>query len=288
MIMNSEKKVNKVLAIKEGILSAFAFGPKDINLEMIREAHKKTYVYIDVNGENIFLIPVDHKKQVYYDLNHQCFVPAEDLETEYIRELKLNVPSDELKEYISIFFSNYDFIMELETKYVEHLQKVKELLKHVVVFQVQSNVMFEDANERIMNAFEDDKAKREYLQEYLEKTNQILQYRKKLVGPTEKHEIGTLVYGYQIEPGSDFVYLLDEHSVRFPVVSMKDIQNDELPEYYAVKESIKPLNKKGLSSPVDVNYFYHQLMAFYTSKIDIYQSSYENQEAVKKLSMKKF
>lgn len=286
--MNTEKKVNKVSAIKEGILSAFAFGTKDINLEMIRESKKTPYVYLDANGDNIFLIPVDHKKQVYYDLNHQCFIPAEDLETEYVRKLKLNVASDELTEYISLFFSHYDFIMQLETKYVEHLQKVKELLKHVVVFQVQSNVMFEDANERIMNSLEDDRLQQEYIEEYLEKTNQILQYRKKLVGVSEKQEIGTLVYGYQVEPGSYFVYLLDEHSVRFPVVPAREVKNEELPEYYAVKESIKPLNKQGLASPLDVNYFYHQLMSFYTSKIDVYQSSYENKEAIKKLSMKKF
>ena len=50
---------------------------------------------------------------------------------------------------------------------------------------------------------------------------------------------------------------------------------------------MKPLNKNGLKSPVDVNYFYQQLIAFYTSKIDVYQSSHENRETVKKLSMKK-
>ena len=285
--MNDEKRKNRGSALKEGIISAFSFGSRDINLEMVRESRKKPYVYTKHNGETIFLLAVDHRQQVYYDVNHQWFIPAEDLETERIKKLNLNVPSEELNQYVNLFFTQYDFINELEKKYVEYLQKVKELLKHVVVFQVQANVMLEDANGRINTIIDEEETQQEYLEEYLNTTKKILDYRKKLVGTTEKQEIGTLVYGYQTEPNSEFVYLLDEHSVRFPVESIQNIRNYNLPEYYAIQESMKTLNKKGLKSPVDVNYFYQQLIAFYTSKIDVYQSSYENRETVKKLSMKK-
>lgn len=285
--MNNEKRKNKGSALKEGIISAFSFGSRDINLEMVRESRKKPYVYTKHNGETIFLLAVDHRQQVYYDVNHQWFIPAEDLETERIKKLNLNVPSEELNQYVNLYFTQYDFINELEKKYVEYLQKVKELLKHVVVFQVQANVMLEDANGRINTIIDEEETQQEYLEEYLNTTKKILDYRKKLVGTTEKQEIGTLVYGYQIEPNSEFVYLLDEHSVRFPVESIQNIRNYNLPEYYAIQESMKPLNKNGLKSPVDVNYFYQQLIAFYTSKIDVYQSSHENRETVKKLSMKK-
>ena len=285
--MNDEKRKNRGSALKEGIISAFSFGSRDINLEMVRESRKKPYVYTKHNGETIFLLAVDHRQQVYYDVNHQWFIPAEDLETERIKKLNLNVPSEELNQYVNLFFTQYDFINELEKKYVEYLQKVKELLKHVVVFQVQANVMLEDANGRINTIIDEEETQQEYLEEYLNTTKKILDYRKKLVGTTEKQEIGTLVYGYQTEPNSEFVYLLDEHSVRFPVESIQNIRNYNLPEYYAIQESMKPLNKNGLKSPVDVNYFYQQLIAFYTSKIDVYQSSHENRETVKKLSMKK-
>ena len=285
--MNDEKRKNRGSALKEGIISAFSFGSRDINLEMVRESRKKPYVYTKHNGETIFLLAVDHRQQVYYDVNHQWFIPAEDLETERIKKLNLNVPSEELNQYVNLFFTQYDFINELEKKYVEYLQKVKELLKHVVVFQVQANVMLEDANGRISTIIDEEETQQEYLEEYLNTTKKILDYRKKLVGTTEKQEIGTLVYGYQTEPDSEFVYLLDEHSVRFPVESIQNIRNYNLPEYYAIQESMKTLNKKGLKSPVDVNYFYQQLIAFYTSKIDVYQSSHENRETVKKLSMKK-
>lgn len=285
--MNDEKRKNKGSALKEGIISAFSFGSRDINLEMVRESRKKPYVYTKHNGETIFLLAVDHRQQVYYDVNHQRFIPAEDLETERIKKLNLNVPSEELNQYVNLYFTQYDFINELEKKYVEYLQKVKELLKHVVVFQVQANVMLEDANGRINTIIDEEETQQEYLEEYLNTTKKILDYRKKLVGTTEKQEIGTLVYGYQTEPNSEFVYLLDEHSVRFPVESIQNIRNYNLPEYYAIQESMKPLNKNGLKSPVDVNYFYQQLIAFYTSKIDVYQSSHENRETVKKLSMKK-
>lgn len=285
--MNDEKRKNRGSALKEGIISAFSFGSRDINLEMVRESRKKPYVYTKHNGETIFLLAVDHRQQVYYDVNHQWFIPAEDLETERIKKLNLNVPSEELNQYVNLYFTQYDFINELEKKYVEYLQKVKELLKHVVVFQVQANVMLEDANGRINTIIDEEETQQEYLEEYLNTTKKILDYRKKLVGTTEKQEIGTLVYGYQTEPNSEFVYLLDEHSVRFPVESIQNIRNYNLPEYYAIQESMKPLNKNGLKSPVDVNYFYQQLIAFYTSKIDVYQSSYENRETVKKLSMKK-
>ena len=285
--MNDEKRKNRGSALKEGIISAFSFGSRDINLEMVRESRKKPYVYTKHNGETIFLLAVDHRQQVYYDVNHQWFIPAEDLETERIKKLNLNVPSEELNQYVNLFFTQYDFINELEKKYVEYLQKVKELLKHVVVFQVQANVMLEDANGRINTIIDEEETQQEYLEEYLNTTKKILDYRKKLVGTTEKQEIGTLVYGYQTEPNSEFVYLLDEHSVRFPVESIQNIRNYNLPEYYAIQESMKTLNKKGLKSPVDVNYFYQQLIAFYTSKIDVYQSSHENRETVKKLSMKK-
>ena len=285
--MNDEKRKNRGSALKEGIISAFSFGSRDINLEMVRESRKKPYVYTKHNGETIFLLAVDHRQQVYYDVNHQWFIPAEDLETERIKKLNLNVPSEELNQYVNLFFTQYDFINELEKKYVEYLQKVKELLKHVVVFQVQANVMLEDANGRISTIIDEEETQQEYLEEYLNTTKKILDYRKKLVGTTEKQEIGTLVYGYQTEPNSEFVYLLDEHSVRFPVESIQNIRNYNLPEYYAIQESMKPLNKNGLKSPVDVNYFYQQLIAFYTSKIDVYQSSHENRETVKKLSMKK-
>ena len=37
--------------------------------------------------------------------------------------------SDELTEYISLFFSHYDFIMQLETKYVEPSAKGKRTFK---------------------------------------------------------------------------------------------------------------------------------------------------------------
>lgn len=285
--MNNEKRKNRGSALKEGIISAFSFGSRDINLEMVRESRKKPYVYTKHNGETIFLLAVDHRQQVYYDVNHQWFIPAEDLETERIKKLNLNVPSEELNQYVNLYFTQYDFINELEKKYVEYLQKVKELLKHVVVFQVQANVMLEDANGRINTIIDEEETQQEYLEEYLNTTKKILDYRKKLVGTTEKQEIGTLVYGYQTEPNSEFVYLLDEHSVRFPVESIQNIRNYNLPEYYAIQESMKPLNKNGLKSPVDVNYFYQQLIAFYTSKIDVYQSSHENRETVKKLSMKK-
>ena len=285
--MNDEKRKNRGSALKEGIISAFSFGSRDINLEMVRESRKKPYVYTKHNGETIFLLAVDHRQQVYYDVNHQWFIPAEDLETERIKKLNLNVPSEELNQYVNLFFTQYDFINELEKKYVEYLQKVKELLKHVVVFQVQANVMLEDANGRISTIIDEEETQKEYLEEYLNTTKKILDYRKKLVGTTEKQEIGTLVYGYQTEPNSEFVYLLDEHSVRFPVESIQNIRNYNLPEYYAIQESMKPLNKNGLKSPVDVNYFYQQLIAFYTNKIDVYQSSHENRETVKKLSMKK-
>ena len=285
--MNDEKRKNRGSALKEGIISAFSFGSRDINLEMVRESRKKPYVYTKHNGETIFLLAVDHRRQVYYDVNHQWFIPAEDLETERIKKLNLNVPSEELNQYVNLYFTQYDFINELEKKYVEYLQKVKELLKHVVVFQVQANVMLEDANGRINTIIDEEETQQEYLEEYLNTTKKILDYRKKLVGTTEKQEIGTLVYGYQTEPNSEFVYLLDEHSVRFPVESIQNIRNYNLPEYYAIQESMKPLNKNGLKSPVDVNYFYQQLIAFYTSKIDVYQSSHENRETVKKLSMKK-
>lgn len=285
--MNDEKRKNRGSALKEGIISAFSFGSRDINLEMVRESRKKPYVYTKHNGETIFLLAVDHRQQVYYDVNHQWFIPAEDLETERIKKLNLNVPSEELNQYVNLYFTQYDFINELEKKYVEYLQKVKELLKHVVVFQVQANVMLEDANGRISTIIDEEETQKEYLEEYLNTTKKILDYRKKLVGTTEKQEIGTLVYGYQTEPNSEFVYLLDEHSVRFPVESIQNIRNYNLPEYYAIQESMKPLNKNGLKSPVDVNYFYQQLIAFYTSKIDVYQSSHENRETVKKLSMKK-
>lgn len=285
--MNDEKRKNRGSALKEGIISAFSFGSRDINLEMVRESRKKPYVYTKHNGETIFLLAVDHRQQVYYDVNHQWFIPAEDLETERIKKLNLNVPSEELNQYVNLYFTQYDFINELEKKYVEYLQKVKELLKHVVVFQVQANVMLEDANGRINTIIDEEETQQEYLEEYLNTTKKILDYRKKLVGTTEKQEIGTLVYGYQTEPNSEFVYLLDEHSVRFPVESIQNIRNYNLPEYYAIQESMKPLNKNGLKSPVDVNYFYQQLIAFYTSKIDVYQSSHENRETVKKLSMKK-
>ena len=285
--MNDEKRKNRGSALKEGIISAFSFGSRDINLEMVRESRKKPYVYTKHNGETIFLLAVDHRQQVYYDVNHQWFIPAEDLETERIKKLNLNVPSEELNQYVNLYFTQYDFINELEKKYVEYLQKVKELLKHVVVFQVQANVMLEDANGRISTIIDEEETQQEYLEEYLNTTKKILDYRKKLVGTTEKQEIGTLVYGYQTEPNSEFVYLLDEHSVRFPVESIQNIRNYNLPEYYAIQESMKPLNKNGLKSPVDVNYFYRQLIAFYTSKIDVYQSSHENRETVKKLSMKK-
>lgn len=285
--MNDEKRKNRGSALKEGIISAFSFGSRDINLEMVRESRKKPYVYTKHNGETIFLLAVDHRQQVYYDVNHQWFIPAEDLETERIKKLNLNVPSEELNQYVNLYFTQYDFINELEKKYVEYLQKVKELLKHVVVFQVQANVMLEDANGRISTIIDEEETQQEYLEEYLNTTKKILDYRKKLVGTTEKQEIGTLVYGYQTEPNSEFVYLLDEHSVRFPVESIQNIRNYNLPEYYAIQESMKPLNKNGLKSPVDVNYFYQQLIAFYTSKIDVYQSSHENRETVKKLSMKK-
>lgn len=285
--MNDEKRKNRGSALKEGIISAFSFGSRDINLEMVRESRKKPYVYTKHNGETIFLLAVDHRQQVYYDVNHQWFIPAEDLETERIKKLNLNVPSEELNQYVNLYFTQYDFINELEKKYVEYLQKVKELLKHVVVFQVQANVMLEDANGRINTIIDEEETQQEYLEEYLNTTKKILDYRKKLVGTTEKQEIGTLVYGYQTEPDSEFVYLLDEHSVRFPVESIQNIRNYNLPEYYAIQESMKTLNKKGLKSPVDVNYFYQQLIAFYTSKIDVYQSSHENRETVKKLSMKK-
>ena len=285
--MNDEKRKNRGSALKEGIISAFSFGSRDINLEMVRESRKKPYVYTKHNGETIFLLAVDHRQQVYYDVNHQWFIPAEDLETERIKKLNLNVPSEELNQYVNLYFTQYDFINELEKKYVEYLQKVKELLKHVVVFQVQANVMLEDANGRINTIIDEEETQQEYLEEYLNTTKKILDYRKKLVGTTEKQEIGTLVYGYQTEPNSEFVYLLDEHSVRFPVESIQNIRNYNLPEYYAIQESMKPLNKKGLKSPVDVNYFYQQLIAFYTNKIDVYQSSHENRETVKKLSMKK-
>lgn len=285
--MNDEKRKNRGSALKEGIISAFSFGSRDINLEMVRESRKKPYVYTKHNGETIFLLAVDHRQQVYYDVNHQWFIPAEDLETERIKKLNLNVPSEELNQYVNLFFTQYDFINELEKKYVEYLQKVKELLKHVVVFQVQANVMLEDANGRISTIIDEEETQQEYLEEYLNTTKKVLDYRKKLVGTTEKQEIGTLVYGYQIEPNSEFVYLLDEHSVRFPVESIQNIRNYNLPEYYAIQESMKTLNKKGLKSPVDVNYFYQQLIAFYTNKIDVYQSSHENRETVKKLSMKK-
>lgn len=285
--MNDEKRKNRGSALKEGIISAFSFGSRDINLEMVRESRKKPYVYTKHNGETIFLLAVDHRQQVYYDVNHQWFIPAEDLETERIKKLNLNVPSEELNQYVNLYFTQYDFINELEKKYVEYLQKVKELLKHVVVFQVQANVMLEDANGRINTIIDEEETQQEYLEEYLNTTKKILDYRKKLVGTTEKQEIGTLVYGYQTEPNSEFVYLLDEHSVRFPVESIQNIRNYNLPEYYAIQESMKPLNKNGLKSPVDVNYFYQQLITFYTSKIDVYQSSHENRETVKKLSMKK-
>ena len=285
--MNDEKRKNRGSALKEAIISAFSFGSRDINLEMVRESRKKPYVYTKHNGETIFLLAVDHRQQVYYDVNHQWFIPAEDLETERIKKLNLNVPSEELNQYVNLYFTQYDFINELEKKYVEYLQKVKELLKHVVVFQVQANVMLEDANGRISTIIDEEETQQEYLEEYLNTTKKILDYRKKLVGTTEKQEIGTLVYGYQTEPNSEFVYLLDEHSVRFPVESIQNIRNYNLPEYYAIQESMKPLNKNGLKSPVDVNYFYQQLIAFYTSKIDVYQSSHENRETVKKLSMKK-
>lgn len=285
--MNDEKRKNRGSALKEGIISAFSFGSRDINLEMVRESRKKPYVYTKHNGETIFLLAVDHRQQVYYDVNHQWFIPAEDLETERIKKLNLNVPSEELNQYVNLYFTQYDFINELEKKYVEYLQKVKELLKHVVVFQVQANVMLEDANGRINTIIDEEETQQEYLEEYLNTTKKILDYRKKLVGTTEKQEIGTLVYGYQTEPNSEFVYLLDEHSVCFPVESIQNIRNYNLPEYYAIQESMKPLNKNGLKSPVDVNYFYQQLIAFYTSKIDVYQSSHENRETVKKLSMKK-
>ena len=285
--MNDEKRKNRGSALKEAIISAFSFGSRDINLEMVRESRKKPYVYTKHNGETIFLLAVDHRQQVYYDVNHQWFIPAEDLETERIKKLNLNVPSEELNQYVNLYFTQYDFINELEKKYVEYLQKVKELLKHVVVFQVQANVMLEDANGRINTIIDEEETQQEYLEEYLNTTKKILDYRKKLVGTTEKQEIGTLVYGYQTEPNSEFVYLLDEHSVRFPVESIQNIRNYNLPEYYAIQESMKPLNKNGLKSPVDVNYFYQQLIAFYTSKIDVYQSSHENRETVKKLSMKK-
>ena len=285
--MNDEKRKNRGSALKEGIISAFSFGSRDINLEMVRESRKKPYVYTKHNGETIFLLAVDHRQQVYYDVNHQWFIPAEDLETERIKKLNLNVPSEELNQYVNLYFTQYDFINELEKKYVEYLQKVKELLKHVIVFQVQANVMLEDANGRINTIIDEEETQQEYLEEYLNTTKKILDYRKKLVGTTEKQEIGTLVYGYQTEPNSEFVYLLDEHSVRFPVESIQNIRNYNLPEYYAIQESMKPLNKNGLKSPVDVNYFYQQLIAFYTSKIDVYQSSHENRETVKKLSMKK-
>lgn len=285
--MNDEKRKNRGSALKEAIISAFSFGSRDINLEMVRESRKKPYVYTKHNGETIFLLAVDHRQQVYYDVNHQWFIPAEDLETERIKKLNLNVPSEELNQYVNLFFTQYDFINELEKKYVEYLQKVKELLKHVVVFQVQANVMLEDANGRISTIIDEEETQQEYLEEYLNTTKKILDYRKKLVGTTEKQEIGTLVYGYQTEPNSEFVYLLDEYSVRFPVESIQNIRNYNLPEYYAIQESMKPLNKNGLKSPVDVNYFYQQLIAFYTSKIDVYQSSHENRETVKKLSMKK-
>jgi hypothetical protein len=285
--MNDEKRKNRGSALKEAIISAFSFGSRDINLEMVRESRKKPYVYTKHNGETIFLLAVDHRQQVYYDVNHQWFIPAEDLETERIKKLNLNVPSEELNQYVNLYFTQYDFINELEKKYVEYLQKVKELLKHVVVFQVQANVMLEDANGRINTIIDEEETQQEYLEEYLNTTKKILDYRKKLVGTTEKQEIGTLVYGYQTEPNSEFVYLLDEHSVCFPVESIQNIRNYNLPEYYAIQESMKPLNKNGLKSPVDVNYFYQQLIAFYTSKIDVYQSSHENRETVKKLSMKK-
>ena len=168
--MNNEKKKSRGSALKEGILSAFSFGAKDINLEMLRESNKNVYVYAKQNGEPIFLVAVDHSNQVYYDVNHQYFVPAEDLETDRIRKLDLNKPSDELNQYMNLFFSQYDFINQLERKYVEYLQKVKELLKHVVVFQVQSNVMMEDANDRISSMIEDEDMQRGYLEDYLQKT----------------------------------------------------------------------------------------------------------------------
>jgi len=85
--MNDEKRKNRGSALKEAIISAFSFGSRDINLEMVRESRKKPYVYTKHNGETIFLLAVDHRQQVYYDVNHQWFIPAEDLETERIKKL---------------------------------------------------------------------------------------------------------------------------------------------------------------------------------------------------------
>lgn len=283
----NEKKKNRGSALKEGLLSAFSFGSRDINLEMLRESNKTPYVYTMKNGEDIFLVAVDKAKQVYYDVSHQCFIPAIEFSTSGLRKLNLDVPSEEVIEYMNLFFAQYDLLDHLERKYVEYLQKVKELLKHVVIFQVQSNVMFEDVNERVCELIDNEKSRDTYLQEYLKRTKQILEYRKKLVGTIEKQEIGTIVYGYQPEPNSNVIYLLDKQSISFPVMSSTEEKTYDLPEYYAVKDSIKPLNQNGLKSIIDVDYFYQQLMEFYSRKLDVYQSANENVETVKRLTKKK-
>ena len=170
----NEKKKNRGSALKEGLLSAFSFGSRDINLEMLRESNKTPYVYTMKNGEDIFLVAVDKAKQVYYDVSHQCFIPAIEFSTSGLRKLNLDVPSEEVIEYMNLFFAQYDLLDHLERKYVEYLQKVKELLKHVVVFQVQSNVMFEDVNERVCELIDNEKSRDTYLQEYLKKTDYTL------------------------------------------------------------------------------------------------------------------
>lgn len=280
---------NKKSGIKEGLLAIFLGNKNYINLEMMREAKKTVYTgYLnDDSNDLVFIIPVDHQNEVYYDVTHQSFVLANEIQMDRLNKLDLNKQTSNVLKYMNLYFSQYDFINDIERKYVEYLQKVKEILKHVVVFQTHSNVVFEDVNQRYCDLIADDEQRNMYIDDYLQKTKYILSYRHKLVGFNEQQEIGTMLYGYRTDPDSLYVYLLNHNTMCFPVASYEQMKENPFPEYYALKDTIKPLSQLGLKSVVDVDYFYEQLMNFYTAKVDIYQSSKENQETLKRLTKKR-
>lgn len=280
MKMSSKKqKVTVKGALRAGFRAVFTPGGKYLlNKDMLRDYRKRPYLGRTKECEELlYLVPVDFRHQAYYDLQNKRFLYSQELDLDSLEEIDLEKETAISRTYMDLFYRQEDFLQDIEREYVTYLQKVKELEQHVVIFQLSSNIPFEDANGLFEGVYANQDERKNAVQGYLSDTKAIAQYHQKVNG----FEDGVFMYGYRQAPESNEVYLLDEETIAFPI--LEHVTETDEPIYYVEEDSIRSLSSRGLKSVVDVTYFYEQLTEFYKRRMDLYQEAPENRIAVKRI-----
>lgn len=278
--MSSKKqKVTVKGALRAGFRAVFTPGGKYLlNKDMLRDYRKRPYLGRTKECEELlYLVPVDFRHQAYYDLQNKRFLYSQELDLDSLEEIDLEKETAISRTYMDLFYRQEDFLQDIEREYVTYLQKVKELEQHVVIFQLSSNIPFEDANGLFEGVYANQDERKNAVQGYLSDTKAIAQYHQKVNG----FEDGVFMYGYRQAPESNEVYLLDEETIAFPI--LEHVTETDEPIYYVEEDSIRSLSSRGLKSVVDVTYFYEQLTEFYKRRMDLYQEAPENRIAVKRI-----